>query len=156
MPSIIFERENLTGRVPDNEHAFRATLHKLGDLPIVGDVRGDGSFCGIELVKDKTTKETFTDEESERVLHGFLSGARTTTASTAAPTTAATPSSSSPRPSSPTSPLRRDRTDSARRPHQNVDQAQTAVAVVAARPWPGRRYQGRAAIEGGRDRLKRG
>jgi adenosylmethionine-8-amino-7-oxononanoate aminotransferase len=54
---------------------FRATLEKLLDLPIVGDVRGEGFFFGIELVKDKTTKETFDDEESERLLRGFLSGA---------------------------------------------------------------------------------
>jgi adenosylmethionine-8-amino-7-oxononanoate aminotransferase len=41
----------------------------------VGDVRGEGYFYGIELVKDKATKETFTDEESERLLRGYLSGA---------------------------------------------------------------------------------
>ena len=45
------------------------------DLPLVGDIRGDGFFYGIELVKDKTTKETFDDEESERLLRGFLSKA---------------------------------------------------------------------------------
>ena len=45
------------------------------DLPIVGDVRGDGYFFGIELVKDKATKETFDDDESERLLRGFLSKA---------------------------------------------------------------------------------
>ncbi|HEY0951550.1 MAG TPA: aspartate aminotransferase family protein, partial [Nocardioides sp.] len=43
------------------------------DLPIVGDVRGDGYFYGIELVKDKTTKESFTAEECERLLYGFVS-----------------------------------------------------------------------------------
>ena len=43
------------------------------DLPIVGDVRGDGFFYGIELVKDKATKETFTAEECERLLCGFVS-----------------------------------------------------------------------------------
>ncbi len=37
--------------------------------------RGDGYFYGIELVKDKATKETFDDEESERLLRGFLSKA---------------------------------------------------------------------------------
>ena len=52
-----------------------STLEKLHDLPIVGDVRGNGFFYGIELVKDKATKETFNDEESERVLYGFLSKA---------------------------------------------------------------------------------
>ena len=54
---------------------FRATLEKLYDLPIVGDIRGDGYFYGIEMVKDKDTRETFSDEESERLLRGFLSTA---------------------------------------------------------------------------------
>jgi adenosylmethionine-8-amino-7-oxononanoate aminotransferase len=61
--------------VLDHEGAFRSTLEKLYDLPIVGDVRGNGFFYGIELVKDKHTKETFDDDESERLLRGFLSGA---------------------------------------------------------------------------------
>jgi len=71
----IFERENLLGHVRAHEAAFRATLEKLTDLPIVGDVRGEGFFYGIELVKDKATRETFTDEESERLLRGYLSHA---------------------------------------------------------------------------------
>ncbi|MDX6205976.1 MAG: hypothetical protein QOF39_2033 [Frankiales bacterium] len=71
----IFEREGILGHVRDHEGAFRSTLEKLSDLPIVGDVRGDGYFYGIELVKDKTTRETFDDDESERLLRGFLSGA---------------------------------------------------------------------------------
>lgn len=71
----VFEKEDLLGNVLRNENAFRQTLEKLYDLPIVGDVRGDGYFYGIELVKDKTTKETFTDAEAERVLRGFLSPA---------------------------------------------------------------------------------
>jgi adenosylmethionine-8-amino-7-oxononanoate aminotransferase len=71
----VFERDNLLGNVRANEDGFRATLEKLLDLPIVGDVRGDGYFYGIELVKDKATKETFDDDESERLLRGFLSHA---------------------------------------------------------------------------------
>ena len=71
----IFEEEGLNERVRENSPIFRATLEKLLDLPIVGDVRGDGYFFGIELVKDKSTKETFTDAESERLLRGFLSKA---------------------------------------------------------------------------------
>jgi adenosylmethionine-8-amino-7-oxononanoate aminotransferase len=71
----VFEKEGLNQHVLDNEGAFRATLEKLNDLPIVGDVRGDGYFYGIELVKDKATKETFNDDESERLLRGFLSKA---------------------------------------------------------------------------------
>ncbi|GAA3727064.1 aspartate aminotransferase family protein [Gordonia hankookensis] len=71
----IFEREGLNAHVKQNAPAFRATLERLNDLPIVGDVRGEGFFYGIELVKDKSTKETFTPAESERILRGFLSSA---------------------------------------------------------------------------------
>ena len=49
-------------------------LESLRELPIVGDVRGAGYFQAIELVKDKETKESFDDEESETLLRGFLSG----------------------------------------------------------------------------------
>jgi adenosylmethionine-8-amino-7-oxononanoate aminotransferase len=71
----IFENEKINEHVLDNEDAFRATLEKLKDLPIVGDVRGDGYFYGIELVKDKDTKETFDHAEAEKLLRGFLSRA---------------------------------------------------------------------------------
>ena len=71
----IFEREGLTDHVQQNAPAFRSTLEKLLDIPIVGDVRGHGYFYGIELVKDRETKETFDDAESERLLRGYLSGA---------------------------------------------------------------------------------
>jgi len=71
----IFDEEGLNGRVRENSPLFRAELEKLLDLPLVGDVRGDGYFFGIELVKDKSTKETFDDAESERLLRGFLSPA---------------------------------------------------------------------------------
>jgi adenosylmethionine-8-amino-7-oxononanoate aminotransferase len=71
----IIEGERLNERVRENEDAFRATLEKLLDLPIVGDVRGDGYFYGIELVKDKATKATFNEDESEHLLRGFLSRA---------------------------------------------------------------------------------
>ncbi|KQR48079.1 hypothetical protein ASF87_03855 [Microbacterium sp. Leaf161] len=71
----IFDEEGLNERVRENSPLFRAELEKLLDLPIVGDVRGDGYFFGIELVKDKGTRETFDDDESERLLRGFLSPA---------------------------------------------------------------------------------
>lgn len=71
----IFEEERLTQNVKENSPHFRAALEKLLDIPIVGDVRGDGYFFGIELVKDKDTRETFNEEESERLLRGFLSKA---------------------------------------------------------------------------------
>jgi adenosylmethionine-8-amino-7-oxononanoate aminotransferase len=71
----VFERESLLEHVRQNEPNFRATLEKLLDLPIVGDVRGAGYFYGIELVRDKETRETFTHEQAESLLRGFLSPA---------------------------------------------------------------------------------
>ena len=71
----IFEREGINDHVKQNASAFKATLDKLYDIPIVGDVRGEGFFYGIELVKDKATKETFDDDECERLLRGFLTPA---------------------------------------------------------------------------------
>src|SRR5690625_1126675 len=69
----VFEAEKLNDHVHENAAAFKYTLEKLKDLPIVGDVRGEGFFYGIELVKDKDTKESFTEEESERILKDFVS-----------------------------------------------------------------------------------
>jgi adenosylmethionine-8-amino-7-oxononanoate aminotransferase len=70
----VFEREDLCGHVLEHEGELRGMLDGLSDIPIVGDVRGDGYFHSIELVKDKRTKETFSAEESEDLLRGFLSG----------------------------------------------------------------------------------
>ncbi|HZL54676.1 MAG TPA: aspartate aminotransferase family protein [Solirubrobacteraceae bacterium] len=71
----LMEREDLCGHVLAKEGEFRATLDALKDIPIVGDVRGAGFFFAIELVKDRETKESFDDAESEHLLRGFLSGA---------------------------------------------------------------------------------
>ena len=54
---------------------FRDTLTALADIPIVGDIRGEGYFWAIELVKDRETKATFDDDEAERLLRGYLSPA---------------------------------------------------------------------------------
>jgi adenosylmethionine-8-amino-7-oxononanoate aminotransferase len=70
----VIEQEGLCERVLANEGPLREMLEGLRDLPIVGDVRGAGYFHAIELVKDKDSKETFNDEESEDLLRGFLSG----------------------------------------------------------------------------------
>jgi adenosylmethionine-8-amino-7-oxononanoate aminotransferase len=64
----IFEREGLNDRVKHDASALRATLEKLYDLPIVGDVRGEGYFYAVELVKDKSTRETFTADERRQLL----------------------------------------------------------------------------------------
>ena len=63
----IFEREGLNDHVKETAPAFRATLEQLYDLPIVGDVRGEGFFYAVELVKDKATKETFTNDACARL-----------------------------------------------------------------------------------------
>jgi adenosylmethionine-8-amino-7-oxononanoate aminotransferase len=71
----VFEGEQILQHVQTTEAAFRAALDDLLDLPIVGNVRGAGFFYGIELVKDKETRLSFNDEESERLLRGYLSSA---------------------------------------------------------------------------------
>ncbi|HTT30272.1 MAG TPA: aspartate aminotransferase family protein [Solirubrobacteraceae bacterium] len=70
----VFEREGILENVRANEGKFREAIEGLRDIPIVGDVRGTGYFLAIELVKDQESKETFTDEECETLLRGFLSG----------------------------------------------------------------------------------
>ena len=71
----IMKRERIVEGVLEHEDAFRSTLEQLLDLPIVGDVRGAGFLYSIELVKDKDTRTTFSDDECEWLLRGFLSGA---------------------------------------------------------------------------------
>jgi adenosylmethionine-8-amino-7-oxononanoate aminotransferase len=69
----IMKRERIMEHVLGNEDSFRATLGQLLDLPVVGDLRGTGYFYALELVKNKETRETFSDEECETLLRGFLS-----------------------------------------------------------------------------------
>jgi adenosylmethionine-8-amino-7-oxononanoate aminotransferase len=68
------EREGILENVRANESVFRGMLESLRDIPIVGDVRGAGYFHAIELVKDQDSDEQWSDEESETLLRGFLSG----------------------------------------------------------------------------------
>ena len=69
----IMKRDRIVEHVRAHEERFRSTLAQLLDLPIAGDLRGTGFFYAIELVKDKETRETFSDEECETLLRGFLS-----------------------------------------------------------------------------------
>ena len=71
----LMEREGLCERVRELSPVLRSTLERLLDLPIVGDVRGEGYFFALELVKDKATRETFTPAQREDLLRGFLAGA---------------------------------------------------------------------------------
>jgi adenosylmethionine-8-amino-7-oxononanoate aminotransferase len=69
----IMKRERIVENVRENGDAFRATLEQLLELPIVGDVRGTGFFYAVELVKNQETRESFTHDECETLLRGFLS-----------------------------------------------------------------------------------
>jgi adenosylmethionine-8-amino-7-oxononanoate aminotransferase len=71
----IMKRERIVEHVADNAEMMRSSLAQLKDLPIVGDLRGTGFFYALELVKDRETRESFNEEESETLLRGFLSGA---------------------------------------------------------------------------------
>ncbi|MEX0816991.1 MAG: aspartate aminotransferase family protein [Gaiellales bacterium] len=69
----IMKRERIVEHVAEKQDGFRDTLAQLLDLPIVGDLRGTGFFYALELVKDKETRETFSEDECESLLRGFLS-----------------------------------------------------------------------------------
>src|SRR5204863_6410861 len=68
----IMRREKIVEHVDSQQDAVRETLGQLFELPIVGDLRGTGFFYAVELVRDMETRETFTEEECERLLRGFL------------------------------------------------------------------------------------
>ncbi|WP_136474398.1 aspartate aminotransferase family protein [Pseudomonas sp. DG56-2] len=54
----IIEDEGLLENVTHMGEYFMGRLRELQDkYPIIGDVRGKGLFCGMELVKDRKTKE---------------------------------------------------------------------------------------------------
>jgi adenosylmethionine-8-amino-7-oxononanoate aminotransferase len=71
----IMKRERIVEHVAETADMMRASLATLLDLPIVGDLRGTGYFYALELVKNKETRESFNEDESETLLRGFLSGA---------------------------------------------------------------------------------
>jgi adenosylmethionine-8-amino-7-oxononanoate aminotransferase len=72
----IIEREDVLGNVRRNESYFHEQLVALKDRhAIIGDVRGTGYFKSLELVKNKQTRETFSPEECNALLRGFLSEA---------------------------------------------------------------------------------
>lgn len=64
----IFEREGLNDRVKENAPTFRAILERLYDLPIVGDIRGEGYFYAVELVTDQATRQSLDAVQRARLL----------------------------------------------------------------------------------------
>src|SRR3546814_17596545 len=53
----IIEGENLCGHVKKIGPHFQSKFAELGDLPVVGDVRGSHLMVCVEYVRDKKTKE---------------------------------------------------------------------------------------------------
>jgi adenosylmethionine-8-amino-7-oxononanoate aminotransferase len=68
----IMRREKIVEHVAEEQGWVRDKLAELLELPIVGDLRGTGFFYALELVKDKETRASFSDEECERLIRGFL------------------------------------------------------------------------------------
>ncbi|RBL87832.1 aspartate aminotransferase family protein [Streptomyces cavourensis] len=56
----VIRRDNLLARVRTQGEGLRQRLQQaLGEHPHVGDIRGRGLFMGVELVRDRASKETF-------------------------------------------------------------------------------------------------
>lgn len=75
----IIEAENLVENSRVTGDYLLQELQSLSDMPIVGNVRGKGLFCGIEFVKDKQTKTPITEIEMGRMMglvtaEGVLAG----------------------------------------------------------------------------------
>jgi len=64
----IIEEENLVERSREMGAYLLERLKELLDLPIVGDVRGVGLFCGVEFVRDKATKEPVSEAEMAKIV----------------------------------------------------------------------------------------
>lgn len=55
----LFEKKNRLKETRDRTAELEMGLKKIREIPIVGDVRQAGLMAGIELVKDRRTKESF-------------------------------------------------------------------------------------------------
>jgi adenosylmethionine-8-amino-7-oxononanoate aminotransferase len=69
-------KNDLVNQVAKREHDFFARLEALKKWDFVGDVRGRGFLAGIELVKDRATKEPFAvSKKANRLLADFANEA---------------------------------------------------------------------------------
>ncbi|WP_136513482.1 adenosylmethionine--8-amino-7-oxononanoate transaminase [Geomonas edaphica] len=59
----IFENERLLEQLPEKIDYIQDRLQRLMELPHVGDVRQEGMIGGIELVRDRHTREPYPWEE---------------------------------------------------------------------------------------------
>jgi len=55
----IYEDRDILGHVRRVAPRFQAGVRRLGTHPLVGEARGVGLVAGLELVKDKTSRENF-------------------------------------------------------------------------------------------------
>ena len=55
----IYEERDIVGHVRRVSPYFQASLSALADHPLVGDVSGVGLLAGLEIVRDKSTREAF-------------------------------------------------------------------------------------------------
>ena len=70
----VFHSEDVLGNVQRNGPWFHEQLRALyDDHEIIGDIRGTGYFWALELVYDRERKIGFDDQQTEELLHGFLS-----------------------------------------------------------------------------------
>ncbi|TKB07791.1 aspartate aminotransferase family protein [Desulforhopalus sp. IMCC35007] len=68
----IIEEENLMENSAEVGAYLLEKLLELKELPIVGDVRGVGLFCGIEFVRDKKTKEPVSEAEMATIMGNVM------------------------------------------------------------------------------------
>jgi taurine-pyruvate aminotransferase len=64
----IIEEENLVENSRVVGQYLLERLQALADMHLVGDVRGKGLFCGVELVKDKASKTPISETEMGRLM----------------------------------------------------------------------------------------
>ncbi len=63
----IYEERNTLGHIRRVAPRFQAGLRALESHPLVGEVRGVGLIAGLEIVKDKETRENFAANEGVAV-----------------------------------------------------------------------------------------
>jgi adenosylmethionine-8-amino-7-oxononanoate aminotransferase len=69
----IFERDGVLENVRTLTPHLREQMQQLRSLPIVGDVRGDGFFWAVEMVKPEGDGR-FDQAERDRLIRGFMPG----------------------------------------------------------------------------------
>ncbi|HLR80958.1 MAG TPA: adenosylmethionine--8-amino-7-oxononanoate transaminase [Bacillota bacterium] len=73
----LFESEQIIPKLQNKIKLFEQQLERFTQLPNVGDIRQQGMMIGIELVKDRETKEPFPEEwqvEHEIILEARKNG----------------------------------------------------------------------------------